>query len=119
MAAVGQLVSVGTSATLIFEAIDTTTYLANGYTPGANPTIFQAKEPADPLPIYIAVPSGSTVYFGGSAVTSSGGTEGCPVVGPNVLEYNAVAGDSLYGVVASSTANVGLLVMRQSVAGDA
>jgi hypothetical protein len=116
MAAVGQIVSVGTTATLVFKAIDSYTY-ETLTSPAAN--IFQAKEPADTLPIYISVPTGSTVYFGGSGVTATGSTEGCPVVGPNVLEYNAVASDSLYGVVASGSASLGLLVMRQSVAGNA
>jgi len=119
MAAIGQIVTIGTSATLVFEVIDQATYVANGYNRVSNPNIFTAHEPSDPLPIYIAIPTGSTVYFGSSLVTSSDGTEGCPIVGPNVLVYNVTGSDSLYGVVASSTAALGLLTMRQSVAGDA
>ena len=110
MAAVGQEVTVTTSATLIFECIDTTTYLGLS-NPAAN--IFQAKEPADPLPLLIVIPTGSTVYLGGSGVTASSTGVGCPVVGPNILSYNAVGGDSLYGIVGSSTAVVGVLAMRQ------
>ena len=110
MAAVGQIVSVGTSATLIFEVVDELTWytLSN---PAAN--VFKAREPSDTLPLLVVIPNGATVYLGGSTVTSSGGTEGCPIVGPNILSYNVTGSDTLYGVVASSTANVGLLAQRQ------
>jgi len=107
MAALGQQVVVGTGATLIFEVIDQATYetLSN---PATN--IFPAHEAGDSLPLLISIPSGSTVILGGSGVTT--GT-GCPVPGPTTINYNAVGSDSLYGIVGSSTVNVGLLALRQ------
>jgi hypothetical protein len=110
MAAVGGEITVGTSATLIFELIDELTWytLSN---PAFN--VLKANTPEDPVPLLIVIPSGSTVYLGGAGVTSSSTGVGCPVVGPIILPYNAVGSDSLYGVVASSTATVGLLIQRQ------
>jgi hypothetical protein len=107
MASVGQQITVTTSATLIFEVIDAATYdtLSN---PAAN--IFRAREPSDPLPLLLTFPAGATVLLGGSGVTS--GT-GCPLVGPAMLPYNVTASDSLYGIVGSSTAVVGVLAQRQ------
>lgn len=116
MAAVGQEVTVGTSPTLIFEVIDRYTYdtLTN---PASN--IFPAGDVTDFVPLLIIIPTGVTVFLGGSGVTASSTGVGCPVVGPNTIAYNSYASDSLYGIVASSTATVGLLCMRQSVAGNA
>lgn len=113
MAALGQEVTVTTGATLIFEVIDLATYNANGFTPGANPNIFPAREPSDPLPLIVTIPSGATVFLGGSGVTASGAGVGCPLPGPATLPYNVTGSDSLYGIVGSSTAVVGLLAMRQ------
>jgi hypothetical protein len=116
MAAIGQVVSVGTTATLIFEVIDRYTY-DTLTSPAEN--VFCAGDPTDLIPLLVVIPSGATVYLGGSGVTSSSTTEGCPIVGPSTIAFNSWASDSLYGVVASSTATVGLLCMRQSVAGNA
>jgi hypothetical protein len=110
MAAVGQEVSVGTSATLIFECVDAVTWAALS-SPAAN--VFQSRNATEPLPLLISIPTGSTVYLGGSGVTSSSTGVGCPIVGPALIPYNATGGDSLYGVVASSTATVGLLALTQ------
>jgi len=106
MAAVGQTVTVTTSPTLIFEVIDEPTYnkISN---PAAN--IFPAHEAGDALPIMISLPSGATVYFGGSAVD----TTGCAIFGPTTMAYNAVGSDSLYAVISGSNVGVGLLVLRQ------
>lgn len=110
MAAVGQQVTVAATATLIFQVVDAATY-AGLTSPAAN--IFKAREPSDPLPLYITIPAGATVFMGGSAVTASGGGAGAAIVGPAMLAYNVTGSDSLYGIVASSTAVVGLLAMRQ------
>ena len=112
MSAIGSQVSVGTSATLLFQCMDTDTYKAGGYTRAANPEIFIAGSAGDPLPLLICLPTG-TIFLGGSGVTSSSTGIGCAVAGPYTFAYNAVGGDSLYGVVASSTATVSVLAMRQ------
>jgi hypothetical protein len=106
MAAIGQTISVTTSPTLIFEVIDERTYNTL-VSPATN--IFPAHEAGDALPIMISLPSGSTVYFGGSAVD----TTGCAIFGPTTMAYNAVGSDSLYAVITGSDVGVGLLVLRQ------
>lgn len=106
MAANGQTITITTGATLVFEVIDEPTY--NALTnPAAN--IFPAHEAGDSLPILISLPSGSTLYFGGSAVDNTG----CAIFGPTTLAYNAVGSDSLYACTGSSTVALGLLVLRQ------
>lgn len=107
MASIGQQITVGTTATLIFEVVDAATYetLSN---PAAN--IFVAREPSDPLPLLLTFPAGATVFLGSVDVLDS---TGCPLVGPAMLPYNVTASDSLYGVVTSSTAAVGVLAQRQ------
>ena len=110
MAALGMPITVGTSATLLFEVIDEPTYNALS-NPAAN--ILPAHEAGDSLPILLSFPSGSTVYLGGSDVTASSTDEGCAVFGPTTVAYNAVGSDSLYAVVGSSTVAVGVLFLRQ------
>lgn len=110
MAALGQEVTVGTSATLIFEVVDLPTY--NALTsPAAN--VLTARNAAEPLALLISIPTGSTVFLGGSGVTASSTGVGCAIVGPALIPYNVAGGDSLYGVVATSTAVLGLLAMGQ------
>lgn len=110
MAALGQEVSVATTATLIFECVDAVTY-AGLTSPAAN--IFQSRNAAEPLPLLIAIPTGGTVYLGGSTVTNTGATVGCPIVGPQTITYNAIGGDSLYGAASTGTVTVGLLALTQ------
>jgi hypothetical protein len=107
MAAVGQTISVGTTPTLLFEVLSSTEYNKLS-SPAAN--IFPTGTPGDPLPILLVFLSANTIYCGGSGVTTSAGALMTGVV---TLSYNAVGGDSLYGVVASSTQSVQLLVLRQ------
>ena len=113
MAANGQLVTIGTTATLIFEVVDGVTYETNGYTRAANPTIFVSGDENVPLPILMVFSVTNTIYCGGSGVTTSDGTIGALMTGVVSLTYNCVGGDSLYGIVASSTQPVQLLVLRQ------
>jgi len=109
MAAIGQTVSVGTSATQLFQVLDAVSYPAS---PTA--TQFKAGSANDPLPILLSVPSGGTVYLGGSTVTNSGGASpGCAVAGPATFSYNAIGDDSLYAAASSGTVLVGVCVMRQ------
>ena len=111
MAAIGQVVTVTTAATLIFEVVDGVTY-AGLSNPAAN--VFKAESANDPLPILLLFPN-STIYLGGSTVTSSSTGVGALCDGTRLssLSYNCVGGDSLYGIVASSTANIQILVLRQ------
>ena len=110
MSAFGTVIVIGTTPTLLFEVVDGITYLANGYTRAANPEIFLAGDVNAPLPIVLALPSASTIYLGGSTVTT--GT-GAPFTGISALTFNVVGDDSLYGVVSTGTTNVSLLVMKQ------
>lgn len=110
MAANGQVITIGTTATLIFECVDGVTY--DGLTsPAAN--VFRSGDENTPLPILMIFSVTNTIYLGGSTVTSSGGTIGALATGIVGLPYNCVGGDSLYGVVNSSTQPVQLLVLRQ------
>ena len=110
MAAVGQLVTVGSTATLIFEVVDGITY--EGLTnPASN--IFKAGDENAPLPIELVFSVANTIYLGGAGVTSSSTGIGALQTGVILLTYNCVGGDSLYGVVASATQPVQLLVLRQ------
>lgn len=110
MAALGQVVSVGTSATLIFQVVDPITY-AGLSSPAAN--VFKCGSENDPLPLLLVFPASTNIFLGGSAVTASGGGVGANINGVTSLSYNVVGNDSLYGIVASSTASVQLLVLRQ------
>jgi len=115
MAAIGQSITVGTSATLVFQVVDATTYAANGYTPSANPNIFKAGDVNAPIPLWVILPTGTTpptFYFGGSTVTT---TTGAAVSGSQIssFAYNVVGDDSLYACVASGTATLQLLALRQ------
>jgi hypothetical protein len=114
MAATGQVVSVGTDPTLIFEVIDRITYDDLDYTPTDNPNIFPSRSNNDPLPILLIFPPATDIYLGGSAVTASGAGVGADINGVPSLAYNCVGGDSLYGIVESDSASIQLLVLRQS-----
>jgi hypothetical protein len=112
MAAFGQQVTVGT-ATLIFACVDVDTYKANNYNPTDNPNIFIAGAATDPLPLLLAFPTG-TIYLGGSNVSVTGSPHaGAAIIGPYTLAYNAVGGDSLYGIIATGSVIVSILAMRQ------
>jgi|ERR1700676_3055732 len=110
MAALGQVITVGTSATLIFSVLDRESYNLIS-SPGTN--VFISDSSDDPLPIWLIFPASGTVYLGGAGVTASGAGVGAAVSGIPSVAYNCVGGDSLYGVVASSTAAIQLLVLRQ------
>jgi hypothetical protein len=112
MAAIGQSITVGTSATLVFQVVDATTYAANGYTTSANPNIFKTADVNAPIPLWVIIPSTATVAFGGSTVTT---TTGAVVAGSQIssFAYNVVGNDSLYACVASGTATLQLLALRQ------
>lgn len=110
MAAVGQVITVGTTATLIFEVVDEQTY-AGMSNPAAN--VFKSGTQSDPLPMLLVFPASTSVFLGGSTVTASGGGVGANINGVTSLAYNCIAGDSLYGIVATSTAAIQLLVLRQ------
>jgi hypothetical protein len=110
MAAVGQVVTVNTTATLIFQVVDEQTY-AGLTSPAAN--IFKAGTPGDVLPILLVFPASTSIFLGGSGVTASSTGVGANINGVTSLSYNCVGGDSLYGIVATSTAAIQLLVLRQ------
>lgn len=110
MAALGQEVTVGATATLLFNVVDAVTYAALT-SPAAN--VLQARNSTDPLALLLVIPTGATVFLGGSAVTASSTGVGCPIVGPAIIPYNVAGGDSLYGIVATGTAVCGLLAMGQ------
>jgi len=111
MAALGGNVSIGTTATLIFEVVDGTTYAEQAYTRTSNPQIFKS---GFPVPFLLVFPSSGTIYLGGSGVTSSSTGIGCAIVcASQIIPYNCPSGDSLYGIVASSTATLNFLVMGQ------
>ena len=103
MAAQGQVVTVGTSPTLLFQCVDPTTYRDNGYTKAANPNIFIEGNGSDLLPLLIGFPSTPTVFLGGSDVAASGASIGASFPGVPSFAYNCHGGDSLYGVVASGS----------------
>lgn len=107
MAAVGQNVTVASTATLIFEVIDEETY-ATLTSPAAN--IFKSGSSGDALPLLLMFPASTSIFLGGSGVTTGTGVN---INGLPSLAYNCTAGDSLYGIVASSTAVIGLLALRQ------
>ena len=110
MAALGQQVTVATSATLIYEVVDAVTY-AGLSNPAAN--IFQSRNSTDPLPLMISIPSGGTVFLGGSGVTNSSTGIGASIVGPNIIYVNVAGGDSLYGAASTGTVTVSLLALSQ------
>lgn len=112
MASVGQNVTVTTSPTLVFEFIDGFTY--KGLTSPAS-NIFVASTPNDPVPIMVVLPASGTIYFGGAGVTSSSTGIGAALTSSQVpsIIYNCIGGDSLYAIVASSTAVLQLLTFRQ------
>jgi hypothetical protein len=107
MAANGQTISVGATATLIYQTLDVNAYNALS-SPAAN--IFKCGDENVPLPILLVFSVTNTIYCGGSAVTTSAGALMTGVV---TMSYNCIGGDSLYGIVASSTQPVQLLVLRQ------
>jgi hypothetical protein len=113
MAANGQVVTLGTSATLLFMVVDKETYVANGYSKVSNPNIFISSSSNDPLPLLMAFPATPNIFIGGSGVTNTGAGVGFLVPASYTLAYNVVGGDSLYAVAASGTPAVQLLVLRQ------
>lgn len=115
MGSLGQQITITTAATLIFETIDRETYIALGYSRASNPNVFIAGTTNDPIPVLITFPSGSTVYLGGSTVVAgTAAADGCPITGIPSITDNVVGSESLYGIVASSTVVLGLLVMHQN-----
>ena len=94
MAANGQIVTLATTATLLFRVVDRETYIAKGYSVGANPNIFISSSTNDPLPVLMIFPATPNIFLGGSTVTNSGGTIGALVPASYTLAYNCVGGDA-------------------------
>jgi hypothetical protein len=112
MASVGQPITITTAATLVFMCVDKETYLAQGYTPTANPNIFVPGTTNDPRPLLIVLPASTTVIFGGASMTSSANGASIPSSSVPSFAVNVVGGDSLYALVATGSAVLQLLAMR-------
>jgi hypothetical protein len=109
--------AVGTSVTLggilvfqFFDGLVWSQLQKNSGTYPLNPQYYLSGNENTPVPLLIVIPA-SAVYFGGAGVTSS--TGGANLDGVPSLAYNAVGGDSLFAVVASSTATLQVLAQRQ------
>jgi hypothetical protein len=79
-------------------------------TVGITPTLlntFADKDNSSGHRFAVYVPTGVTIYLGGSNVTTA---DGFPMVGPDRASFDNLSGDALYAVVASSTAAVNVLV---------
>lgn len=102
----GQIVSVGTSATLLYQTVDGETWAT---LTGTN--IFVARTPNDPLTLTLVLPASASLYFGGSSVTTSNGAEiTVGSGGPLLIPVSLVGSASLYAVVSSSSVSVGVIV---------
>ena len=102
-----QLASNSTAA-LLFQ---TTTGVSPDHAVDPANQFFRAATVNDPIPILIENAGASTVYLGGSTVTSS---TGVPLTANNSVAYNVAGNDSLYGVcAANSTSTVAITVGRQ------
>lgn len=110
MAAEGLVVSVGATPTLIFQALSGQDYEALT-SPAENQ--FITGTPSDPLPIVLVFPASTSIFLGGADVAASGGSVGANINGVTSMTYNCTGADSLYGIVASSTAAVQVLAFRQ------
>ena len=110
MAALGQVVTVASTPTLIFQVVDPITY-AGLVSPASN--VFKSGDGNAPLPLLLVFSSTNTMFFGGSTVTSSGAGVGASMAGLSTFSYNCIGGDSLYGIVASGTQAIQLLALRQ------
>ena len=105
--------TLATTATLLFRVVDKETYVAKGYSTGANPNIFISSSSNDPLPLLMIFPATPNIFLGGSTVANTGANVGALVPASYTLAYNCVGGDDLYAVAASGTPAVQLLVLRQ------
>jgi hypothetical protein len=106
MASASRVVSVGTTATLLWQ---TTSGVSPDPAVSVSTGIFWAGTPDDPRPILVRNTGAATVYLGGSAVATATGLE---LLTGESIPYNVVGNDSLYAVVASSTNNVTVEVQR-------
>ncbi len=113
MSAKGQMVVIGTGATLVYEMVTSDAYKARNLNPTDNPNVFIAGVDGDPLPLLLILPSTATIFFGGSGVTHTGAGIGAAITGVGSIAYNAVGGDSLYACVASATQTISILALRQ------
>jgi len=104
MAQVSAQISVTTSATLLWQT-------STGESPDTAITgqVFRAGVFNASLPILIVNQGSGPVYLGGSAVTTSTGTQ---LVAGGSLAYNAIGNDSMYAV-GGSTQTVGVCVGQQ------
>lgn len=99
---------------LIFQVMDGVTYATAGYTVTSNPNVFKVGTGNDPLPLLLVFPTTAVdIYLGGVGVTASSTGVGADIKNVPSLAYNCIGGDSLFGVVGSSTAAVQLLALRQ------
>ena len=97
----------------VFDGIVWQTMQATSATYPLLPQYFLGGDVNAPLPVLLMLPSASTIYLGGSNVTSSSTHIGCLTTGLTSLAYNCVGDDSLFAVIASSTAAVNILTLRQ------
>ena len=99
------------TATLLFECIDGTTYSELGYSVGSDPNIFKAGPPGVPVGFLLLFPATPVIYLGGSGVTGS--SNGFAVPASQFMAYAAAGGDSLYAIAASGSPIVQLLASGQ------
>lgn len=77
------------------------------------PQYFLCGDQQIALPLLIILPTASTLYLGGIGVTSSSTGIGAAVTSIPTIAENVIGEDSLFAVIASSTAIVSLLAQRQ------
>lgn len=100
---------------LVFQLFDGVVWSkleANKSTFPILPQYFLTGSENTPVPLLVVIPA-SAVYFGGAGVTSSSTGIGANLDGVPSFSYNAIGGDSLFAVVASSTASLQVLALRQ------
>jgi len=96
MATVADVVTVGTTATLLWR---TTSGVSPDPAVAFGSQIFPAGTQNDPRPILIENQGAGAVYLGGSGVTDATGIE---LASGGSLTYNVIGNDSLYAVAAAS-----------------
>ncbi len=91
-------VTVGAAAVLLWET-------SSGQSPDPKPVfasgIFQSGEASKGgIPILLEVPTGTTLFIG---VALGATTGGMPIIGPQIISFNPVGNDSLYGYATGGT----------------
>lgn len=101
---------------LLFQLFDGTVWAEMQSLASTYPLLPQYLREGDknsPLPLWLFLPSASTIYLGGSNVTSSSTHIGALVTAIAYLSYLDIGGDSLFAVIATSTATASVLALRQ------